>query len=116
MESNEILGSFTGLLQSGGAMIVLCVVLPFAASMILDGVVHTFRGKGLKPLTIAIFLTVGIAIAGVVMRGFATAGGVDDSAMWQSGRMLLTFAIPLALLGFVFRMLSLWLRPARRTR
>lgn len=108
---NSILSGFTSILTAYVGVVVLAAILPFAASLILDGIVHLFRGRGLKPLMIATGLTVGVAVAGI----FATSHGQPSSGptpevsagMALVVEFLLPFSISLALIAFGIRMISL---------
>ena len=96
--SNQFLEVMLGSLV---APIVLAVLLPFAASMILDGLVLVLRGRGLRGLVVALTLTGAVAVCGVLAL---TAGGPQSASSFStSASFLLPWSSALAGLAFVVR-------------
>lgn len=83
------------------APLVLAIFLPFVASLLLDGVVFLLRGRGVRPLLLAVAMTAAMAIAGLVALSM---GGHDAVAHFGTpARFLLPWGCGLALVGFLIR-------------
>lgn len=115
-----LLGGMTTILTAYIGVIVLVVFLPFVSTFILDGVVHVFRGRGLKPLLIGVAFTVVVAIVGVatISYGQPEGGPAPETAagMASIAELLLPFSVGLALLAFVFRTISTFSRSSAKSR
>ena len=89
------------ILGSVVAVLMLAVLLPFAASLLLDSVILIIRGRGFKGLAVAIVVTSVIATAGALAL---SAGGPQSSASFSiSSGFLLPFSCALALIAFAVR-------------
>ena len=100
------------------------IVLPFAASFVLDGIVNQIRGCGPRVLIVAASVTIIIAavFAVVWQVGLAEApdaainSATDADTVSGSLRLFLVFIIPIALLTFGGRMLSRYANPIKRAK
>jgi hypothetical protein len=93
-----------------GLPIALITSLPFFASFALDGLLHLGRRRGPKLLLLSVGSSIVIGLAAyVAWKYFVTAalpnvgGAAFIESMREVIRMLLPYAIGLALLGFVAR-------------
>jgi len=100
------------------------IILPFAASFILDGIVNQIRGRGPRMLIIAGGVTIVIAVVFAVVwqAGLSEApnaainSATDAGTVSGSLQLLLLFTIPIALLTFGARMLSRFANPVKRAK
>ncbi|TFD10921.1 hypothetical protein E3T35_09980 [Cryobacterium sp. TMT1-2-2] len=107
MSLSIITAALTSQLAAMAAVLVLAGILPFVASLFLDGVVQVLRSNGLKVFGIALALTLLVAGAGffVLQYGLSVPGipANSTSAMNSLAQTILTFTFPLALVAFVVR-------------
>ena len=103
--------SFIAMTSTVVGGILLAVALPFAASLILDGLIIATRRRRFAPLVLAVALTAGVTIVGAVTWNFGLASSVAYDgmtafpvSMTRMVQMLLPFAIALGLIGFGIRM------------
>lgn len=95
---DQFLGTLLG---SVVAVVLLAVLLPFAASLILDAIVLMLRGRGVRGLAVAGALTTVTAAVGVICL---SAGGATTRATFSSSvSILLPFSCALAVGAFVVR-------------
>jgi membrane protein implicated in regulation of membrane protease activity len=100
------------------------IILPFAASFILDGIVNQIRGRGPRVLIVAGGVTIIIAVVFAVVwqAGLSEApnaainSATDADTLSGSLQLLLLFTIPIALLVFGGRMVSRFVNPDRRAK
>jgi hypothetical protein len=103
--------------------VIAGILLPIAASIVLDGIVYLARGRGPKVLLIAGGITVVLAMvnyfawqSGIAESETAAFDATDIDTMGGALELILLFSIPLALLAFAARMLVRYANPARRAR
>jgi cytochrome bd-type quinol oxidase subunit 2 len=104
------------------------IILPFAASFILDGIVNQIRGRGSRVLIVAAGVTIIIAVVFAVVwqAGLSEASNeasnaainsaTDGDTLSGSLQLVLLFTIPIALLTFGARMLSRYANPIKRAK
>jgi biotin transporter BioY len=104
-----------------GAFVLIAIVLPIAASFLLDGIVHILVHRDIRRILIAGAVTGAVlALYGLAWQnGIAAAdfnayrGGTVDS-MDGAALIVLPFSILCATIGFAARMLDLFLNPRNR--
>lgn len=99
------------LFGSFAAVVLLTVLLPFAASMLLDGLVLVLRGRGYRGLVVAALLTAAAATLG--MLALYKAGPDGAAGFGTSASFLLPWSCALAVLAFVMRQVK-WAMARRR--
>lgn len=95
---DEFLGMLLG---SVVAVVLLAVLLPFAASLILDSVVLVLRGRGIRGLFVAGALTAVTTVTGLI--ALEAGGSRASTAFSSSAALLLPFSCALAAIAFVVR-------------
>jgi TRAP-type C4-dicarboxylate transport system permease small subunit len=96
-----------------GGFVLVGILLPLALSFLAEGAVLYFRGRGPTRLLSAAVVT--IAIIGLFSLAWQNAMDTGDAmAMQGSIGLILWFSIPAAILGFVVRMLALYLNPSSK--
>jgi hypothetical protein len=96
-----------------GGFVLVGIILPVVASFLGDGIVFLLRGRGPLMLFFSAALSLGtLGLASVAMQNADHVGESTD----VSGAigLILCFSVPVALVGFGLRMLSLHLNPASR--
>lgn len=102
---------FTGLiLGSLVAPVIIAIVLPFSASLLLDGLVLMLRGRGIKPLIFALALALAAATGatGVIALAMGSPGSAQQFA--TTAELLLPWGCGLAGLAFLIRQAKAALR------
>lgn len=96
-----------------GGFLLAGIFLPIAVSFLADGAVLYFRGRGLMRLLSATVVTLLIlGLYSVAWQNTMYSG--DAIAMQGTIGLILWFSIPAAALGFVVRMLALFLNPSSK--
>lgn len=100
------------------AVILLCVVLPFALSFIADTIVLVVRRgtAGVPALVVVVGLSLAIIGAGLLLVYLALAVGTAPAELERAvplGRGLLLVCVPLAVTGMLLR---LWIATLPRRR
>jgi hypothetical protein len=97
------------------------ILLPIVASFILDGLIHSIRGRGVRLLLIASLFTAVILALGYFAQLNGVANAQADAnavlipdTMNGAIQLFLLFSVPAALLGFGVRMAVLFLNPVRK--
>jgi hypothetical protein len=114
-----MLNAFTGSPSLFGAAIVLGILVPFAASAVLDGIVHAVRGRGFTYLLVTITLTAVLVFAGALLWNAgvydpATSAEAADAADLEGHLIaLLWVSVPFAIIGFMIRAIVRWSRSRR---
>lgn len=114
MTSETVLQSVVYLISAHVGTFLLFAIAPISASLILEGAVAVFRGKGLTSLVIASAMSAGIVVVGLLLRSFGL-GELHGSPNFEANQVgleanasfYLTFAIPLAIFAFAVRMARL---------
>jgi hypothetical protein len=107
MSSSIIDPALMSQLAAMAAVFVLAGLLPFVASLLLDGVVQVLRSNGLKVFGVALALTLLVAGLGycILQVGLGIPGIPADSTsgMNSLAQGILMVSIPLAFVAFVAR-------------
>jgi hypothetical protein len=100
-------GGFLGGFVLGG------ILLPIAASFVVDGIVLYFRGRGPQRLFTTALLT--LAMIGLYSMAWQNAvyAGMAEQLAGSIG-LILWFSIPAAILGLGVRMIALALNPTSK--
>ncbi|NEM90373.1 hypothetical protein [Galbitalea soli] len=96
-------------------------MLPLSLSVVLDGIVYAIRHRGPRLLLFALVLSAVIAGLGYLAwrNGMMAMEGTEmmvfaPDSMSGTIELFLVLSIPVAVLGFGIRMISLFLNPLRR--
>jgi len=107
---SDMLTMVSSLLAAHAGTFILFALAPISASLLLDGLVAAFRGKGLVPLLVAAALTLGAVMLGFLMRQYGLSGledsptrESDTAGLERNAALYLTFSIPLAILAAAIR-------------
>ena len=110
MDTESFLSPIISLLAAHSGTLIVFAMAPIMASLILEGIVHALRRRGLKPLLFAGALFAATVGAGVIVREIGLSGMAssptfpqDVTALDRNATWYLTFAIPLGLLAASIR-------------
>lgn len=113
-----MLNAFTGSPWLFAAAIVLGILVPFAASAVLDGIVHAFRARGFTYLLVTLTLTAILIFVGALLWNAgvydpASAADADAADLERHLIALLWVSVPFAIIGFMIRAIVRWSRARR---
>jgi len=109
--SSDLLAGLVPVFAAYGAVFVLAGVLPFVLAFLLDGAVQILRGNGFKALIAGLVLSVVIAAVGYFVLVYASAQPTVTAGIATSLKTMamyfLFFSVPLALVAFIARTVTL---------